>query len=149
MPVDTFKQNTQVFGDYEVVSKIADGGMGTVYKGRHRVTGELVAIKVMSAHMAKNAVLRRRLEQEYKAAHNLNHPNIVRALAFGNSGPCPYLVMEFVEGESLGDRIERSGRMRRGRSGQDHHANRSRVAKIAQAGEDSPRRQAGQHPDHP
>ncbi len=110
MPVDT-KQNTEIFGDYEVVSKIADGGMGTVYKGRHRTTGEVVAIKVMSAHMAKNSVLRRRLEQEYKAAHHLNHPNIVRALAFGNNGPCPYLVMEYVEGESLGDRLERSGRI--------------------------------------
>ena len=40
--------------------------MGTVYKGRHRVTGETVAIKVLSPHMAKNPVMRRRLEQEYQ-----------------------------------------------------------------------------------
>src|ERR1700677_1028105 len=82
MPVDTFKPDALAFGDYEVISRIAEGGMGTVYKGRHRVTGETVAIKVLSAHMAKNTVMRRRLEQEYNAAHALNHPNIVRALDF-------------------------------------------------------------------
>ena len=111
MPVDTFEPGSQVFGDYEVISKIAEGGMGTVYKGRHRVTGETVAIKVLSPHMAKNPVMRRRLEQEYNAAHNLNHPNIVRALDFCADDPAPYLVMEFVEGESLGERVERDGRL--------------------------------------
>src|SRR5580658_3560056 len=105
MPVDTFEPGSQVFGDYEVISRIAEGGMGTVYKGRHRVTGELVAIKVLSPHMAKNTVMRRRLEQEYNAAHNLNHPNIVRAVDFCNDDPAPYLVMEFVDGESLGERV--------------------------------------------
>lgn len=109
MPVDTLKPSTQTFGDYEVISKIAEGGMGTVYKARHHVTGDLVAIKVLSPQMAKNQVLRRRLEQEYNAASNLDHPNIVKALAFSNEGAAPYLVMEFVDGESLGQRIERDG----------------------------------------
>jgi len=111
MPVDTLKPMTQTFGEYDVVSKIAEGGMGSVYKGKHQTTGELVAIKVLSPQMAKNQVLRRRLEQEYIAARTLDHPNIVRALAFSNEGAAPYLVMEFVEGESLGQRIERSGRI--------------------------------------
>src|SRR5262249_10528570 len=92
-------------------SKIAEGGMGSVYKGRHRNGGELVAIKVLSPQMAKSPVIRRRLEQEYNAARNLNHPNIVRAVDFGTSDSLPFLVMEFVEGESLGQRIEQRGKL--------------------------------------
>jgi eukaryotic-like serine/threonine-protein kinase len=111
MPVDTFETGSQAYGAYDVVAKIAEGGMGSVYKGRHRLTGELVAIKVLSPQMAKNQVLRRRLEQEYNAAHALNHPNIVRAIDFSDQGTLPFLVMEFVEGESLGQRIEDHGKI--------------------------------------
>jgi serine/threonine protein kinase len=101
----------QKIGDYDVVDKIAEGGMGAVYKAREAGSDRLVAIKVMPAHLAKNPVLSRRFEQEYNVAHSLDHPNIVRALAFGYYGVCPYLVMEFVEGESLGDRLEREQRL--------------------------------------
>jgi eukaryotic-like serine/threonine-protein kinase len=109
MPVDTLKPNSKTFGDYDVISQIAEGGMGTVYKARHRLSGILVAIKVLSPQMSKNLVLRRRLEQEYNAARTLDHPNIVAALAFSNEGAAPYLVMEYVDGQSLGERIEKAG----------------------------------------
>jgi serine/threonine protein kinase len=109
MSLDTIKQNAQMIGSYDLVSKIADGGMGTVYRAKHRITGELVAIKILSPHLINNTVLRRRLEQEYNAARNLDHPNIVRAVDFGIDDNTPYLVMEFVDGESLGQRIERQG----------------------------------------
>jgi serine/threonine protein kinase len=56
-------------------------------------------------------VLRKRFEQEFRAANTLDHTNIVRALDFGQEGNTPYLVMEFVDGESLGQRIEREGRL--------------------------------------
>jgi serine/threonine protein kinase len=101
----------QTVGNYELVEKIAEGGMGTVYKGRQRETGEIVAIKVVSPHMASNPVLLKRFEQEYNAARQLDHPNIVKALAFGTNGSTPYLVMEFVDGETLGQKIERDGAM--------------------------------------
>jgi eukaryotic-like serine/threonine-protein kinase len=101
----------QTVGDYELIEKIAEGGMGTVYKGRHRETGDIVAIKVVSPHMANNPVLLRRFEQEYNAAKQLDHPNIVKAIAFGSAGSTPYLVMEFVDGETLGQKVERDGAM--------------------------------------
>jgi serine/threonine protein kinase len=101
----------QSVGNYDLLDKVAEGGMGTVYRGRNRETGQIVAVKVVAAHMAGNPVLLKRFEQEYKAAQQLNHPNIVRALDYGESGSTPYLVMEFVEGESLGRRIEREGRL--------------------------------------
>ena len=53
----------------------------------------------------------KRFEQEFRAASRLNHPNIVRALDYGNASDTPYLVMEFIDGESLGQKIERNGRM--------------------------------------
>jgi serine/threonine protein kinase len=85
--------------------------MGSVYRAKHRETGQVVAIKIMPPHMAGNPVLLRRFEQEFRAASLLDHPNIVRALDYADNGSAPYLVMEFVEGESLGQKIERDGRM--------------------------------------
>jgi serine/threonine protein kinase len=107
MGIDTAKS----VGNYDLLEKIAEGGMGAIYRGRHRDSGLIVAIKIMPPHMAQNAVLLKRFEQEFRAASRLDHPNIVRALDYGDNGNMPYLVMEFVEGESLGQRLERQGRM--------------------------------------
>ncbi len=110
MGPDTTKVPVQSVGNYDLIEKIAEGGMGGVYRARNRLTGEIVAIKIMPAHMAANPVLLKRFEQEFRAASKLDHPNIVRALDFGG-GVTPFLVMEFVEGESLGQKIERDGKM--------------------------------------
>jgi serine/threonine protein kinase len=111
MGVETSQEPVQSIGNYDLLEKIAEGGMGAIYKGRHRDNGQIVAVKIMPAHMASNPVLLKRFEQEFRAASSLNHPNIVRALDYGDAGSSPYLVMEFVEGESLGQKIERQGRM--------------------------------------
>src|SRR5262245_55472565 len=107
MRVDSVKGPMQSVGNYDLMEKIAEGGMGAIYKARHRQTGQPVAIKVMPAHMATNPVLLKRFEQEFRAASRLDHPNIVRALDYGEVGSSPYLVMELVEGESLGQKLER------------------------------------------
>jgi eukaryotic-like serine/threonine-protein kinase len=101
----------QSVGAYELVDRIAEGGMGTVYKARHKDTAQLVAVKVLSPHLAKNSVLVQRFYQEYTAAKTINHANIVQALDFGRDGDSQYLVMEYVDGESLGQRLERDGRL--------------------------------------
>ena len=111
MGLDVSKATMQTVGNYDLLEKIAEGGMGAIWKGRHRTTGETVAVKIMPAHMANNATLLKRFEQEFRAASRLDHPNIVRALDYGEAEAMPYLVMEFVEGESLGQRIEREGRI--------------------------------------
>ena len=110
MAANTSK-SMQVVGNYELLEKIAEGGMGAIYRGRDVRDGQIVAVKIMPPHMAANPVLLKRFEQEFKVASRLDHPHIVRALDFGESNSSPYLVMEFVEGESLGQRIEREGRM--------------------------------------
>jgi serine/threonine protein kinase len=111
MTPDTSNLPVQSCGNYDLIEKVAEGGMGAIYKGRHRETGQLVAIKIMPKHMASNKVLLRRFEQEFRAASQLDHPNIVRGYDFGYVDDMPYLVMEFVEGESLGTMLERQGRM--------------------------------------
>src|SRR5258708_3653923 len=111
MALETSSQPFQTIGNYDLLEKVAEGGMGSIYKGRHRETGQIVALKVMPSHMAGNAVLLKRFEQEFRAASLLDHPNIVRALDYGEAGSSPYLVMEFVDGESLGQKLERDGKM--------------------------------------
>jgi len=110
MPLDA-DQELQAVGSYDLVEKIGEGGMGSVFKGRHRLSGETVAVKVLPKHLASNPVHLKRFEQEYTAAKLLDHPNIVKALDFGRQDSTPYLVMEFVEGESLGQRLEREGKL--------------------------------------
>src|SRR5262245_49772159 len=104
MALDIGRTVPQSLGNYEVLEKIADGGMGTVWRGRQRFTGQDVAIKIVSPHMTSNLIMLKRFEQEFRAASILDHPNIVRALDFGTVNNTPYLVMEFVDGESLGRR---------------------------------------------
>lgn len=96
-------------GNYDIVNKIAEGGMGTVYKARNRMTGDIVAVKVIAALTAKNPILLQRFEREFMAAKVLDHPNVVKAIEYCGTGPYPFLVMEFVDGESLGQSVERSG----------------------------------------
>jgi serine/threonine protein kinase len=108
---ETTRPVLETVGNYELLEKIAEGGMGTVYKGRDRTTGQTVAVKIAPVHVAKNPILMKRFELEYNAARSLEHPNLVKALDYGFHKNCPYLVMEFVEGESLGQKIERDGKL--------------------------------------
>ncbi|MGL4422615.1 MAG: serine/threonine-protein kinase, partial [Gemmataceae bacterium] len=76
---------------------------------RSKITGDIVAIKIVPSETAKNPVLLKRFEQEFKAASLLDHPNVVKAIEYCGTGTNPFLVMEFVDGESLGGRVDRDG----------------------------------------
>ena len=101
---------TQI-GGYQILDKIGKGGMGTVYKAQDPTTGRIVAVKVVGGEVAADPVLRMRFAQECQVARKLDHPNAVQVLDFGLDGTKPYLVMEYIDGESLGQRIEREGRL--------------------------------------
>ncbi len=101
----------RAIGKYEVICKLGEGGMGTVYKARHPDTGEAVAVKVVKPKENPSPVLLKRFEQEFRAARQLEHPHIVRGLDFGRHGDSLFLVMEYVDGPSLGDRVESEGRL--------------------------------------
>lgn len=91
---------------YEFHEPLGTGGVGTVYRALDRQTGEHVAIKVLHYKQSENPILRQRIIREFRAASELEHPNIVRALAFENDREIDYLVFELVEGGSLGDLLE-------------------------------------------
>ena len=91
-------------------AEIGSGGMGTVYRALDRRTNEIVAIKVLNFKLSDKPTLHLRLQREFRAAHALEHPNIVRAIAFENDGNTSFVVYEFVAGSNLGDRLDKHGR---------------------------------------
>jgi Tol biopolymer transport system component len=94
-------------GPYEVQAPIGAGGMGEVWRARDSRLDRTVAIKVLPAEFAQNAQFRVRFEREAKAISSLTHPNICTLYDVGNDGGVEFLVMEFLDGESLADRLSR------------------------------------------
>jgi serine/threonine protein kinase len=105
------KRRLHTLGDYAILEAIGRGAAGSVYRARHRTTSEIVAVKVLPSELATLPALLKRFEQEFRVAHELDHPNIVRALDFGQEEAQPYLVMEYVEGQTLGQLIADEGRL--------------------------------------
>jgi serine/threonine protein kinase len=100
-------EGTEV-GEYRVLSKIGEGGMGSVYAAVHPVIGKRVAIKVLAPHIAANPELVRRFVDEARAVNKIGHPNIVDIFSFGwLKDQRHYFAMEFLDGLSLADRIKR------------------------------------------
>jgi serine/threonine protein kinase len=96
-------------GKYEVLEVVGRGGMGVVYKAVDPEIGRLVGIKMMTSAVINDPVLMKRFYREAQSAGKLRHPNIVTIYDLGIQEAMPYLVMEFLEGESL-DVALRSGR---------------------------------------
>ncbi len=94
-------------GPYEIVSAIGAGGMGEVYKARDSRLDRDVAIKVLPAHLCKNADLKQRFEREAKTISSLNHPHICTLHDIGQEGDIEYIVLEYLEGEPLSKRLEK------------------------------------------
>src|SRR5437588_3583983 len=92
-------------GPYEIVAPIGAGGMGEVYRARDTRLDRTVAIKVLPAEFANDAQLRLRFEREAKAISRLTHPNICTLHDVGQQDGIDYLVMEFLEGETLAERV--------------------------------------------
>ena len=92
-------------GPYEILSAIGAGGMGEVYKARDTRLGRIVAIKVLPAHLADKPELRERFEREARTIAGLNHPHICTLYDVGHQDGTDFLVMEYVEGETLAVRL--------------------------------------------
>ena len=88
-------------GPYEIVSPLGAGGMGEVYRARDSRLGRMVAIKVLPEDLSQNVDLRQRLEHEARAVSKLSHPNICTLHDIGHHEGIDFLVLEFVEGQTL------------------------------------------------
>ncbi|HEY1403195.1 MAG TPA: serine/threonine-protein kinase, partial [Pyrinomonadaceae bacterium] len=99
-------------GQYEIESFIARGGMGTLYRARHILLGDRVAIKTLKPEMRNNTEWLRRFQREGRAARRFRHPNAVTVydLRTGADG-LTYMVMEYVEGHSLDKELKQRGRL--------------------------------------
>src|SRR5262245_17264612 len=94
-------------GPYEVSAARGAGGMGEVYKGRDTRLDRSVAIKVLSAELAGDPQFRDRFGREAKAISALDHPHICALYDVGDDKGTSYLVMQYLEGESLDSRLKR------------------------------------------
>ena len=94
-------------GPYEILGPAGAGGMGEVYRARDTRLDRTVAIKVLPEQFSQNPDLKQRLEREARAISSLNHPNICTLYDVGHQDGVDYLVMEYIEGESLAARLMR------------------------------------------
>src|SRR5712692_10226686 len=94
-------------GPYEILSPLGAGGMGEVYKARDTRLERTVAIKVLPPHLSSSLEIRQRFEREAKTISQLSHPHICALYDVGNQDGVEYLVMEYLEGETLADRLGR------------------------------------------
>jgi predicted Ser/Thr protein kinase len=94
-------------GPYEVFSAIGAGGMGEVYKARDTRLDRTVAIKVLPTHLANRSELRERFEREAKTIASLSHPHICTLYDTGHQDDIDFLVMEYIEGETLAQRLQK------------------------------------------
>jgi len=91
-------------GEYQILDRIGEGGMGTVYSAVHPIIGKKVAIKVLAARLAKNKNAIRRFVLEARAVNDIQHPGLVDIFSFGRlTDGRHYYVMEYLEGRNLGD----------------------------------------------
>jgi len=94
-------------GPYEILSVIGAGGQGEVYQARDTRLNRTVAIKVLSAHFSDNAEMKARFEREAQTIAGLNHPHICVLYDVGQQDGTDYLLMEYLEGQTLAARLEK------------------------------------------
>jgi eukaryotic-like serine/threonine-protein kinase len=100
-----------VGGKYRLTRRIARGGMGSVWQAKHQSLDSDIAVKLMSPSLTETPTALARFEREAKASAQLRSPHIVKVQDYGIDDETPFMVLELLEGEDLGQRIERVGRL--------------------------------------
>ena len=113
MPILTDEERIGTFiGKYRLDAMLGEGGMGVVYRATNQSTGRPVAIKLLRDQLVPDTTARKRFQREARAAASLRHPNVVDVLDLGTSDDgAAFLVLELLQGESLGQLLERHGRL--------------------------------------
>lgn len=93
-------------GPYEILSPLGSGGMGEVYRATDTRLDRTVAVKILPTHLSDNSEAKLRFEREARAISSLSHPNICHLYDVGSQNGIDYLVMEYLEGETLASRLE-------------------------------------------
>src|ERR1700722_765222 len=94
-------------GPYQIQSPLGAGGMGEVYKAKDTRLDRTVAIKILAAHLSSSPEIKQRFEREARTVSSLNHAHICQLYDVGSQDGTEFLVMEFLEGETLADRLRK------------------------------------------
>src|SRR5262249_32754369 len=103
------REKGTTLGGYKILEQLGSGGTGMVYLAEHEVMRRRVALKVLPPEVSSEPGGLERVRREAQTAAPLDHPNIVRAYDFRQEGPLHFLVMEYVDGQSLQDMLDRQG----------------------------------------
>ncbi|MFM9959644.1 MAG: protein kinase domain-containing protein [Planctomycetaceae bacterium] len=103
------KGKSLTLGNYVILDKLGQGGMGMVLKARHRRMERIVALKVIAPHVVENPIALQRFQREVVAAAKLSHPNVVAAYDADEAKGTHFLVMEYVEGTDLAQHVKQHG----------------------------------------
>ena len=95
------------FGPYEIETPLGAGGMGEVYLARDTRLGRTVAIKILPAHLCGTREAKERFDREARTISSVSHPNICHLYDIGSQEGTDYLVMEFLEGDTLAERLRK------------------------------------------
>jgi serine/threonine protein kinase/Tol biopolymer transport system component len=95
------------FGPYEIIAPLGAGGMGEVYRARDKRLDRTVAIKLLASHLSSSPELKQRFEREARAISSLQHPNICTLYDVGSQDGVDFLVMEYLEGQTLAHRLNK------------------------------------------
>src|SRR5262249_54308272 len=104
----------QQIGDYRLLRKIGEGGMGMVYEAEQTSLGRRVALKVLPGNAARDGLARERFRREAKAAARLHHTNIVPIFEVGQEGGVSFYAMQLIQGQGLHQVIDELRRLRAG-----------------------------------
>jgi serine/threonine-protein kinase len=107
--VEDLVAGTALGGRYELDEVVGSGGMATVWRAHDRVLDRPVAVKILHARLAEDPEFLQRFNAEATASARLTHPNIVHVFDAGGDGGAAFIVMELFEGETLRDRLQRTG----------------------------------------
>src|ERR1700736_3490959 len=94
-------------GPYEIIAPLGAGGMGEVYRARDTRLDRTVAVKILPSHLSEDPEARQRFDREARTISSLNHPNICTLHDVGHQDGIDYLVMEYLEGQTLADRLNK------------------------------------------
>ena len=102
----------KIIGNYKITKLLGEGGMASVYEAEHKLLGTKVAIKVLNPTLSSNAQIKERFINEAKMMASLEHPNITRVIDFDDQPQQLSIVMEFLKGEDLNQKIKRQGALK-------------------------------------